>query len=220
MPDFKVILDISSPRMVVGRFLATPGELQDWSKRQQRFPERRLNEFSMQRQREHCAVDAAMRLFSGPSSQACIVHDDAGKPLLANSAGSFISIAHHSDDVGCLVAVSISDRPIGCDLEVLRPQLHTVAPRFVDEAELQAARGDIQALCAIWATKEAMFKAFGPALDFRADLRVNWSDERTALLKGITGDVRGKDHAFAAWKATANEVHPEFWVVCGPVDGK
>lgn len=82
----------------------------------------------------------------------------AGKPVFARQT-AFFSLSHSGDL--CLCAVS--DRPVGADVQEIRPVSLSVARRFCpDEREYLLAlpeREQTEALTALWARKEAWVKA-------------------------------------------------------------
>jgi phosphopantetheinyl transferase (holo-ACP synthase) len=45
-------------------------------------------------------------------------------------------------------------------------------------------------LAEIWALKEAVFKAFGPVVDFKRDIKVNFPIERTEATISCRGENR------------------------------
>lgn len=99
-----------------------------------------------------------------------ISHNPNGAPFITGAPHIFISISHSSS----LVAVAIDNRrPVGIDIEENRSrQLAKVAPRVLNEAELEYYSAMPGGLLAAWTMKEALFKIApdGTAADFRHDI--------------------------------------------------
>lgn len=216
MPDFKAILQLSGPNLIAGSFTAMQDELAAWAVSQSRFPERDLNAFSLHRQLEHAAVDAAMERLPGGLASAEIVHNADGKPEFKASEKGCLSIAHHTEGETCYVVVAHGDVAIGCDIEAERPQLIRIANRFLNPAELETTGDGLDGLCAIWAAKEAVFKAFGPGLDFREDIKVKWRGPENAVHRGLSVTLRDEPLQFSASRHHRQE-GSALWVVVGPV---
>jgi len=86
-----------------------------------------------------------------------------GKPYLFN--GPRISFSHSRRTV----AVLLSQKNTGVDIQWIDPKLRIVAPRFTDETEIAKIKStdDLRALSLIWSVKEAVFKTYGTELPFR-----------------------------------------------------
>ena len=85
------------------------------------------------------------------------------KPILYN--GPFVSFSH-SDK---LVAVSISARETGIDIQKLDTKICRIAPRFVNAEDERSINlpGEVLSLSMIWSIKEAVFKVYGSNLPFK-----------------------------------------------------
>ena len=116
-------------------------------------------------------------------------HAQSGAPLLFENetrSALSISISHTVDktEEGGIAysAVILSRRAekIGVDI-VLKADLRLkqIAPRVMRDEEIETGR-----LAEVWACKEAMYKALGPLLDFKKDLKVNFDDENEDLVQG------------------------------------
>jgi len=114
---------------------------------------------------------------------------DDGAPILINK---FISISHSSE----FVAVIISDKKVGIDIEKKRNQIFRISHKFVNENE--KAKFDIdtlEVLSIIWNTKEAMFKLCDKSgIDFRENMNVSEIDFESKEVKSelIFGDEQIK----------------------------
>jgi phosphopantetheinyl transferase (holo-ACP synthase) len=168
------------------------------------------------RQLEHWCVDQAFHAIDQPDLR--IAHTADGKPEAIGQPEIHVSIAHHSTSDGCWAAVACSESAIGIDVEAERDQLQRIAPRFLSESEQAALGASLAALAAAWAIKECMFKAFGPALDFRADLRVEWSGMETAEATGGTGYVRGQAGRYRLAPLRMAGGHAPVWLALGPIN--
>ena len=224
MPNFKVILESLAPSFTVGAFTAAPQEMMEWAENQTRFPQRNVAALPFHRQLEHRAVDLVLGHMTsdavGKSPTRSVIHDANGKPQFTNDPHLFLSIAHHSHGQHCWAAVALSEAPVGCDIESLRPQLQKVSERFLSPEERLSAGENTDGLCAIWCVKESMFKAFGPSLNFREDLHVTWIGDSAAIDRGIDGLIRDVKGLYRAWRIEETDEKNtlmQFWAVCGPV---
>lgn len=108
------------------------------------------------RLREEEARDALIASTLGP--EAVLTHDADGAPRIASRPDIHISISHCADL--CLLAVS--DRPVGVDIETVRPKLARVAGRFMSAAELYRLDPEadtyLDSLLHYWTAKEAVYK--------------------------------------------------------------
>lgn len=214
MAHFTVIFKSLAPHVAAGFGDQPEAELIEWARGQSRFPERNLTQFPPRRQLEHWCIDQCLTALGLADVQ--IVHDSNGKPLVQGHSQRHLSIAHHSGAEGCWATVALADAPIGIDIETEREQLRRIAARFLHPDEQAAIADDVASLAMAWAVKECMFKAHGPALDFREDLRLGWPGQSAAQTAGITGTVRGKTGQYRLRKLT----HPDglgiAWLAFGP----
>lgn len=89
-----------------------------------------------------------------------LYYDERGKPHLKD--GKHISISHSFSFSG----VIISDHPVGIDIEMQRPKIARIAPKFVDyeAGYLNVKEEDyVKKLTVIWAIKESLYKLFATA---------------------------------------------------------
>lgn len=94
-------------------------------------------------------VRSGLRLDALPKTQA-------GAPLPVG--GVYWSLSHKTDIAGGVAA----DRPIGLDLETLRPVRDALTRKIADDAEWQLIGGrDVEAFFRFWTAKEAVLKAVG-----------------------------------------------------------
>lgn len=85
------------------------------------------------------------------------------KPYLFN--GPEMSFSHSK----YTVAVMISNKTTGIDIQWNDPKLKTISSRYTDESEVKniQAKSEIHALSLIWAVKEAVFKKYGTGMPFK-----------------------------------------------------
>lgn len=97
-----------------------------------------------------------------------IVHTDSGAPYIPEFDG-FISVSH----CATAVAVAISDRPVGIDVESPRyHKMRRVANKFISLSESLVTDIDSPtALAATWCAKEAIYKLHGGEL-FRTHVEI------------------------------------------------
>jgi len=216
MADFTVIFKSLAPLATAGFGTCDEGVITEWAAVQVRFPNRDVAALTPVRQLEHWCVDQAFHAIGQPDLN--IAHNAAGKPEAIDRPDIHLSIAHHSTADGCWAAVACSDSAIGIDVEAAREQLQRIAPRFLSKSERASLGGSSNALAAAWAVKECMFKAFGPSLDFRKDLEVDWSGMEPALASHISGRVRGQAKRFCLAQLQGDQDHAPVWLALGPVN--
>ncbi len=119
----------------------------------------------------------------GPDS--VIEYDNRGKPYLKNKKG-FFSISHSKG----LVAVAVSDNPVGLDIERIRNINFNIIKKVCTDSEkeyvLNGGNKEEQniRLIEIWTFKEAYFKYMGTGItDF---LSVDYFNEKIIRKKVIT----------------------------------
>ncbi|GAB4395115.1 MAG: 4'-phosphopantetheinyl transferase superfamily protein [Microscillaceae bacterium] len=95
--------------------------------------------------------------------------DVYSKPHLPDAA-YHISISHAFPFAA---AILHPQRPVGIDIEPMRPKIQRIAPRFLAAEELEYASGSLAALTILWAAKEALYKLYGQKeLIFRENIHV------------------------------------------------
>ena len=216
MADFTVIFKSLAPLATAGFGTCDKAVVAEWAAVQVRFPNRVVAALPPARQLEHWCVDQAFHAIG--QSDLRIAHNAKGKPEAFHRPEVHLSIAHHNTADGCWAAVAFSDSAIGIDVEAERgDQLQRIAPRFLSEPELAELGTSPAELAAAWAIKECMFKAFGPALDFRTDLEVVWCGMETARAAGVTGHVRGRKGRYHLAPLQRAKGHAPVWVALGPI---
>lgn len=80
-------------------------------------------------------------------------YEDSGKPFL--SKGKFISFSHSFE----FVALVVSDKAVGVDIEKVRQKLEKVVPKFIGvENFFIQDKNRLEYLAIIWAAKESIYK--------------------------------------------------------------
>jgi phosphopantetheinyl transferase len=100
-----------------------------------------------------------------------IKNDSFGKPY-HNTIDVNISISH---TVG-YVAVYLSDKIIGIDIQQITPKIKAIAHKFLDYNSLHELHqtDNLNAIHYLWGAKECMYKCYGrKKLDFREHLKVS-----------------------------------------------
>lgn len=94
---------------------------------------------------------------------AKIVYDGNGKPHLQENSGTensrHISISHSAS----YIAIFVNPHVCGIDLELVRPKIERIAPKFLCEEELSIAMEEpaMERLHVYWCVKEALYKVYG-----------------------------------------------------------
>ena len=165
------------------------------------YPKRDTRGLSKNKIAEHEAVINCLHELLG-SKDWWIEHEESGKPVLFISGvrGNLsISISHVIDQVNNTKSIAhaavilLKDTTqessrIGVDLVIQGdPRLKRIAGRVMRKEEVESGR-----LEEVWACKEAMFKAFGPGLDFVKDLKVDFISNDLVEGLGRKWEVRRK----------------------------
>lgn len=174
------------------------------------FPTRNIQKLTVQRHVEHIGVAKCVSKILGHGSWHLLYEKD-GAPILYEYykvSNQSISITHSQIEGDTMVAVSTSrkdGKKIGVDLTTKGDErLKKVAPRTMREAEVNSGL-----LAEVWAIKEAMFKAFGPGIDFKEELIV-YVDELLEGKEYVRAEFRGK---ISKWWVSKEE---RFVVALGP----
>jgi hypothetical protein len=165
------------------------------------YPKRDPQGLSKNKIAEHEAVINCLYELVGHENWS-IEHEESGEPVLfiGGIRGNIaISISHAIDQVNesnsvAHAAVILREGStqessrIGVDLVIKGdPRLERIAGRAMRKEEMEGGR-----LEEVWACKEAMFKAFGPGLDFVKDLKVDFLSNDVLTGLGRKWGVRRK----------------------------
>ena len=98
-----------------------------------------------------------------------VYKDEFGKPHLSNR-DYHISVTHAAEYV---VVVIDKKKPVGIDLEKIRPKILKIAYKFLSEQELKDSGNELNKLTVYWSAKESLYKLYGrKKLIFSTDLYV------------------------------------------------
>lgn len=100
-------------------------------------------------------------------SHVTLGHRSDGAPVACGAEHMHVSVSHTRS----LVAVAVSSRPVGIDIEERRERLTAIAHRFLAPEESFA---DLDSLLRAWTAKEAVYKLAGrDGLDFMPHIVVD-----------------------------------------------
>lgn len=136
---------------------------------------------SARRQREwHAARVLLHRILN---VAAPIRYHESGRPYLEDDERS-VSISHTHD----YVAVAVSPRPIGIDIEAWGERAYKLRRRFLAPEELPLVGHPEHDAVLLWSAKEAVFKRFDrPGTTLGESIRISSTPD------GLTGHIRGTD---------------------------
>ncbi len=96
-------------------------------------------------------------------------NDSNGKPYLQGHAME-ISLSH---SYPYIAVIADPEKEVGIDLEQPRDKLNHIAPRFLDERELDLCQNDIIRLSSFWCAKEALYKVYSKkGLNFKNEIHL------------------------------------------------
>ncbi len=125
---------------------------------------------SEHRRREYLAWRALLYSYLGEGAR--VVYGPEGAPRLVSHPALWLGVSHCRD----MVAVAVSERRCGVDIECLDRDFMKAAPRFLTDEELSLSR-DGRLAAAVWCAKECLYKMYGRrGLDLRRDMRIDAVD--------------------------------------------
>lgn len=134
---------------------------------------------SEHRRREYLAWRALLYGYLGRDVR--VEYDASGAPRLVSHPDLHISVSHCRD----MVAVALSDRVCGVDMERLDRDFMKAAPRFLSARE-RALSEDKRLAAAVWCAKECLYKMYGRrGMDLLRDLAVGSVDFASGTIRGI-----------------------------------
>ena len=105
-------------------------------------------------------LQQALLLEYGIEDLPVFIHNDNGKPMLQGHPDIHFSMSHCHE----AVAVAVSDRPVGIDIETTAHYSTEVARRVMSDDEMRqieaSARPEV-AFTRLWTMKESLFKLTG-----------------------------------------------------------
>ena len=91
-------------------------------------------------------------------------YDSNGKPYIKGNL--FVNLSHSGEMAIC----AISNQPVGCDVEIIKPAKLNLAKKYFTENENKLLENDADTMfCRIWSAKESFIKFTG--LGFRQHLK-------------------------------------------------
>tara|TARA_Y100000589_G_scaffold140640_1_gene134355 strand:- start:4284 stop:4910 length:627 start_codon:yes stop_codon:yes gene_type:complete len=155
------------------------------------FPKRDINRLIKKRLEEHYAVIASVQKQIGHDNWH-LEHEKGGRPILyvnGEKSSRKISISHMQCPEKASYAVSLIaevDFNIGVDIVYTHDErIDRISDRTMNEEEVKSG-----SLAEVWALKEAVYKAFGPGVDLKNEIRVNIpieSSEVDVECRGVNG---------------------------------
>jgi len=127
-------------------------------------------EMKPHRQREWMTSRFLLHYISGDKDRTPIVKTEYGKPY-RKDCDRHISVSHSKDKV----AVIISDRPVGIDIQNEVAKISRIKHKFISDSEASklSAHNLIPYYHIFWGAKESMYKAYGiKELEFREHMHV------------------------------------------------
>ena len=116
-----------------------------------------------------------------------VSYKESGQPYLENHSTLFLSISHSNG----WIAVYVSEKPVGIDIETQNPRIAEGASYFLNENE-QQFKSDLNMLHIIWGAKEAFYKwKEGKITDLKNDVTI-----RSVGVNTVTVEFEGKTHLF------------------------
>ena len=127
------------------------------------------------------------RLLRKVAGEECqVTYSKQGAPHIKNSQYKYLSVSHCAD----CVALRLSDKPCGVDIEQVGRNFERVARRYISPKERENLAVDSNLkMAAVWCAKEALYKMMGrEGVDFLKDIEILKLDieagEMEALLLG------------------------------------
>ena len=125
---------------------------------------------SGRRRREWLATRALLQ--STPYSSCRIIYNSKGAPSL-DRKGKHISISH----TGELVAIAVSNAPVGLDIESGERNATKVTRLFLREREIEQAGDDNNEALRLWTVKEAAFKLASENVSVLKEIETTFTSE-------------------------------------------
>lgn len=133
---------------------------------------------SARRRREYLSWRVLLYGYLGDGAR--VEYGANGAPRLVSHPDICLSVSHCRD----MVAVALSERRCGVDVERLDRDFSKAAPRFLSEGE-RALSGDGRLAAAVWCAKECLYKMYGhEGMDFLRDIRIVGVDFEGATICG------------------------------------
>ena len=125
--------------------------------------------------------------------EAEMKYNDNGKPYLVSSS-EYISVSHTQ----CCIAVAISSRPIGIDVERIATKVLALKEKFLSVSEIQSIDSNKELIhtLLLWSAKESIFKLMdATGVDFKKSIHIKkFIPEVSGLF--VIGESHTQKHNF------------------------
>ena len=123
---------------------------------------------SKSRRAERLAWRGLLRKVAGEECQ--VSYSKQGAPCIENSQYKYISVSHCAD----CVALLLSDKPCGVDVERVERNFERVARKYISDAEREGLPVDSPLkMAAVWCAKETLYKMMSrEGVDFLRDIEL------------------------------------------------
>ena len=123
---------------------------------------------SKSRRAERLAWRGLLRKVAGEECR--VSYSKQGTPCIENSQYKYISVSHCAD----CVALLLSDKPCGVDVERVERNFERVARKYISDAEREGLPVDSPLkMAAVWCAKEALYKMMSrEGVDFLRDIEL------------------------------------------------
>jgi 4'-phosphopantetheinyl transferase len=121
-----------------------------------------------------------LNMILGTNKKNVFLKDQYGKPYVYNS-DTYVSLSHCDK----MVAVAISDFPVGIDIENLNDKAFRIKDKFASDSDLLFKGGEEDAFyfTKLWTIKEAVYKAYGKKeLIFKEQIIMRSENECSVVL--------------------------------------
>ena len=174
MPLIYKIIDSPQSTLAVWKITESIDELRNGMDISDAQISDKLSRMHPKRQIEWLTSRTLLCSLLGEDNVSNIKNDSFGKPYHEHNDAN-ISISHTTG----YVAVYISDKNIGIDIQHITPKIKSIAHKFIDLNTLHELHADdhLESMHYLWGAKECMYKCYGQKkLDFKANLKVHLGD--------------------------------------------
>ena len=129
-----------------------------------------------------------------------IKYHNNGKPYL-ESPSEHISISHTQN----CIAVAVSDRPVGIDVEKIAPKVLGLKKKFLNDAEIDAINPNNELIhtLLLWSAKESVFKRMNATgVDFKKDIHIENFIPKTSGVFTISESHSSTPHSYTVFYQT------------------
>lgn len=161
-----------------------------WDDKQIRW----LNSIHPQKKREYMASRYLIFTITG-KLDAHLYKDESGK-LHFQEEGEYLSVSHSGE----YVALMVSKKPAGVDLQKYQDKIIRIADRFLNPNEKAWLHSidawNVQTLCTCWCIKEAVYKANGQkGVQFAQQILLHFESGLEGAFKIMKAQLKGNQFA-------------------------